>query len=101
MVDRSRKMVRKVVTSIDIRYDTLGDALKTIQRLIDTYGPDATIDMYSYPYEDSESLHVFAMQPETDKEMAQRIAQEEQWAKRQEEQDLKEFERLKKKFESK
>lgn len=101
MVDRTRKMVRKPMEDLGINYSTLGSALKEIQGLIEKYGANAEIDTYQYPYSDDESLYVYAYRPETDEEMHQRILREEQCEKRREEQDLQEFERLKKKFESK
>lgn len=100
MVDRSRKIVLKPAESLDIKYQTLGSALKEIAHLIEKYGENASIDTYSYPYNDTEYLYVYAERPETDKEMHERILQEEHMEKRREEQDRREFERLKKKFES-
>lgn len=101
MVDRTRKMVRMPAEELDIKYSTLGSALQTIQRLIEKYGKKADIDTHSYPYDDREYLYVYAERPETDEEMHRRILQEEQREKSREEQDRREFERLKKKFESK
>lgn len=101
MVDRTRKMVRYPAEEVDIKYSTLGSALQTIQRLIEKYGENADIDMHSYAYSDTEYFYVFTDRPETDEEMQTRIRQEEIWAKNREEQDIKEFERLKKKFKSK
>lgn len=101
MVDRTRKTVLKPAESLDIQCGTLGSALTEIKRLIEKYGENASIDTHQYAYSDTEYLYVFAERPETDSEMLQRIVQEEQWENRKEEQDRKEFERLKKKFESK
>lgn len=101
MVHRERKTIRAPMEEVDIKYSSLGSAFDTMQRLVEKYGRDADIDTYQYPYEESETLYVYAMRPETDSEMTQRIAREEQWEKRKEEQDAQEYERLKKKFESK
>lgn len=101
MVDRTRKMIRMPAEEVDIKYSTLGSALETIQRLVEKYGEKADIDTYSYAYSDTEYLYVYAEREETDEEMQRRILQEERWEKRREEQEKADFERLKKKFESK
>ena len=99
MVDRSRKVIRAYTgTDIDLEYLTLKEAAARIQSLIAQYGEDAKIETHSPAYSDSEYLGVYADRPETDKEMARRIAQEEKWAKDQEERDRREFERLRAKF---
>lgn len=58
------------------------------------------IDMMAYEYDSSEYPKLFMtwQRPETDAEMAERVLQDALCKKRQEERDLKEFERLSKKF---
>ena len=99
MVDRSRKIVNAYTgADLDLEYLTLKDASARIQELIARYGEDANIKMRSEPYSDSEYLGIYAARAETDQEMARRIAQEEKWAKEQEERDRRDFERLSAKF---
>jgi hypothetical protein len=65
---------------VDIKWcTTLKSALSQIQGLIAQYGEDAEINPYSPDYTDSEYLGVYIMRPETDEEMAARIANEEIW----------------------
>lgn len=101
MVDRKRKTVKYAAESLDIDYSKLGNALERIQYLIDKYGKDAYIDIISEAYSDREYLYVYAEREETDGEMAARIEDEKRWEKLRNEAELKEFERLKAKFDSK
>lgn len=101
MVDRKRKTVKYAAESLDIDYSKLGNALERIQYLVDKYGKDAYIDSHSEAYSDREYLYVYAEREETDGEMAARIENEERWEKLRNEAELKEFERLKAKFNSK
>ena len=79
MVDRTRKTIRAYTGyDVDIDGGTLKDAMAEIQYLIETYGEDAEIDTYTPAYSDSEYLGIYAKRPETDEEMANRIADEEQ-----------------------
>lgn len=99
MVDRSRKFAFKRVSELELSYTTLGDLLDEVRRMIDFYGADARVDTYQNDYEET-IYHggIFARVEETDAEMAKRIGQEERWEKYREEQDAKEFARLKAKF---
>lgn len=101
MIDRNRKKINYHAESVDITYTNLGTALERMKYLVDTYGKDAYIDTYSEGYSETEYLYVYANREETDDEMNKRIAQEEKWEKAREEQELKDFERLKAKFGSK
>ena len=101
MVDRKRKTIKYAAESLDIDYSKLGQALERIQYLIDKYGKDAYIDSHSEAYSDREYLYVCAEREETDDEMAVRIENEKRWEKLRNEAELKEFERLKAKFDSK
>ena len=101
MVDRKRKMVMKEQCYVgNFDYDKLSAVLERIQQLIEDYGPDAEIRNHCEPYSssDKEYMYVYKSEPETDKEMAERIANEEKWAKAREERDRVEFERLQAKF---
>lgn len=99
MVDHSRKIIFKHVTSLDLSYTKLGDLLKEIKDKIKMYGDEAYVDTYSYAY-DQNTYHggVYAPVPETDKEMTARISYEEASDKAREAQERKDFERLKEKF---
>jgi len=99
MVNRTRKTIRAYTgVDADIKYGSLKHALAEIQSLIAAYGEDATIDTYSPPYSDSEYLGVYVKREETDKEMAARIANEEENEAWRAKRDAEEYERLKKKF---
>ena len=99
-VNYERKVVPKEKTSIDFVYDTLERVLKKVEQLIQEYGKDAKIMCHCEPYSDSarEYMYIYVNEPETDKEMANRIAQEEKSAKYFEERDAAEFKRLQEKF---
>jgi hypothetical protein len=97
-VNRERQKVRQEATSIDFNWDTLAQVKKEIDRLIDFYGKDATIRKTTDGWSDREYYGVFIEVDESDAEMNARIAQEEKYAKIQEDHDAKEFERLKNKF---
>lgn len=99
-VNYERKMVSNEKTSVDFEYDTLEMVLKKVEKLIQEYGKDAKIMCHSEPYSDSdkEHMYVYGDGPETDKQMANRIAQEEKSAKFFEERDAAEYKRLQEKF---
>ena len=99
MVDRTRLTTSQQVGELDFDFDTLPEALKRIQEAIEIYGPDAKIEECGRPYsESSRYLAITKMLPETDEDMNKRIREAEAWEKRRDEQEAKEFERLKKKF---
>jgi len=97
-VDRERKMVSREVSTLDVGYRSLGSLLEDIQNLISQYGAEARVEKRPYSYSDGEYVAVLAVLPETDKEMAHRIAKEEHWQAQQALRDRAEFERLKAKF---
>jgi hypothetical protein len=97
-VNRERKMVDVEVGSLSLNYSTLEDAKKQINYLIEHFGPSAEIHQEQYPYSDSSHLAVYAKRPETDIQMARRIADEERWELEREKRDREEFDRLQKKF---
>jgi hypothetical protein len=99
-VNRERKMVSKEMESFSIDYSTLEDILAQTKRMIKSYGKDAKIFMRCERYSDSdkEYPYVYMDVPETDAEMTKRIADEEEWARRDDERDAAEFKRLQAKF---
>ena len=98
-VDRERKLVPNEQCYFDAERK-LSDLLVEIKQLIKEYGPDAYIDgrTEDYSNSDHETLYVYTMGPENDKQYANRIAHEEKWAKDAEERDAREFARLQAKF---
>jgi cell fate regulator YaaT (PSP1 superfamily) len=99
-VNYERKMVPNEKTSVDFEYDTLEQVLKTVEKLIQQYGKDAKIISRTEPYSNSDRKYmcIYTDEPETDEEMAKRIAYEEKYAKIAEERDAAEFKRLQEKF---
>ena len=94
-----RKLVDEAATSFYVEDHTLGEIYETVKELIEDYGKDARV-MYYYPdrYSDSKYLYVFRKRPETDEEMAKRLAYEAKMAADREEYERREFERLSAKF---
>lgn len=74
-----RKMVQKEVDSLIVDYTSLGDILKSVKKMIASYGPDAVVEEKTYRYSDSKYLAVMKIVPETDEEMNTRIAAEERY----------------------
>ena len=97
-VDRNRKMIEVEYTSIDFEYNTLDEAIERLQKYREELGGDAYFDTRHYSYNDDTYLAIMTKRPETDAEMAKRIAQEEHYAAQQEERDRQDYERLQKKF---
>ena len=99
-VNYERQMVDHEETTIYLDYRTLGQIADEIQRLIESYGADATVKNVCMSYSDSDKEYptVFTKRLEDDRQYNARIANEERWAKHQEERDAAEFARLKAKF---
>lgn len=97
-VDRNKKLVDTEVATISPRWLTLEQLQKTIQELIESYGPDAMIQEYQYDYSDDKYLAVTVKRPESDRDYAKRIEAEERWEKQQQIRDEQEYQRLKAKF---
>ena len=97
-VNRERKLVWHEKTSIDFEYDTLDEAIANLQRYREDYGGDARIDERHHEYSDGTYLAIMVCEPETDRELTDRITREEHHATIRAERDRHEFERLKKKF---
>lgn len=97
-VNRDRKMIEVEYTSIDLEYDTLDEAIERLQKYRKDVGGDARFIIRQHAYSDNAYLALMTTRPETDAEMAKRIAGEERWAARREQQERETFERLAKKF---
>ena len=90
-VKRERIKVQTEVESLCLEYMTVGDAINQLEYIRNTYGADARFMKRSYDYSDGEYLAVMVEREETDDEYAARTV-------RIEENEKREFERLKKKF---
>lgn len=97
-VNRDRKMIEVEYTSIDFEYNTLDEAIERLQKYREDVGGDAQFAIRQYDYNDNTYLVLMTKRPETDAEMAKRIAGEEHWAARREQQEREDYERLAKKF---
>lgn len=98
-VNYERQMVDHEETTIDMDYQTLAEIAEKIQRLIEQYGADATVKNVSAEYgSDKEYPTVFTRRLEDDRQYKYRIANEERWAKQQEDRDAAEYARLSAKF---
>lgn len=99
MVTSARKTISTPMTSVDLEYETLGGALKTIISLIEHYGEDASIRKYAPSYDgDSEYLYVYKDVPETDAQWKARVDLETRNDLARDKRERAEFERLSKKF---
>lgn len=93
-VNRERLILPRCKEDLDLDYKTLSEVSKLIQDLIVEYGQSAVI------YEERPGhLGVYVQEPETDKEMADRIAEEEKYAARKLEVERRQYEELRAKFE--
>jgi nicotinamide mononucleotide adenylyltransferase len=98
-VNYERQLVDYEETTIYLDYQTLGQIAEEIQRLIESYGADATVKNVCSDYgSDKEYPTVFTKRLENDKQYQRRIANEERWAKEREERDAAEYARLTAKF---
>lgn len=97
-VNRERKMIEDEYTSIDFEYNTLDEAINRLQKYRKELGGDARFSIRQHEYSDNTYLALITTRPETDAEMAKRIANEERWAAQREQQERETFERLAKKF---
>lgn len=97
-VNRERKMIEVEYASIDFEYNTLDEAIKRLQTYRKDVGGDARFAIRQYEYSDNTYLALMTTRPETDAEMAKRIAGEERWAAQREQQERETFERLAKKY---
>lgn len=99
-VNYERQMVDHEETTIYLDYQTLGQIAEEIQRLIESYGADATVKNVCDAYSNSEKEYprVFTKRVEDDRQYNTRIANEERWVKQQEDRDAAEYARLKTKF---
>ena len=94
IVNRDRKMTEVEYAYIDFEYNTIDEAIERMQKYREELGGDAWFSISS----DNTCLALMIKRPETDAEMAKRIAQEEYYTANIEDAERKEFERLTKKF---
>lgn len=97
-VNRERKMIEVEYTSIDFEYNTLDEAIERLQKYRAELGGDAWFIIRQHAYSDNAYLALMTTRPETDAEMAKRIAGEELQTALREQQERETFERLAKKF---
>lgn len=97
-VNRERQKVWREKLAIHLAYDTLDEAIKTLQGYRDEYGGDARIERRDDPYADREYLALTVLEDETDGEMRARIQQEEERDSWMAERERQEYERLRAKF---
>lgn len=99
-VDRNRKMIWAEVDSMSISeldYMKLDEAADMFAKKAKEY-PGGKIEKWSYPYDGGDFYAILMQREETDKEMAERIAREEERQKQRDEWDRKQYEALKQKF---
>lgn len=79
---------------------TFDSVISELLKLSVIYGPKARLELFTEPYSDSDrqNLYVVVPEPETDAEMATRIADEEKYAAFDDARERAEFERLSAKF---
>lgn len=97
-VNRDRKMIAVEHAQINLDYDTLDDVLTRLQKYREEVSGDAFFETRYYSYSADTYMALMTTRPETDAEMAQRIAIEEYAAAKTEDAERQEFERLSKKF---
>lgn len=93
MVDRNRQNKKVGVDSIDMDCVSLKNLHDQVVTLMCQWGPDALVEEVE-GYYNSRSTGVFAFVPETDEEMAARIAREEARQQQQIQRELQELARL-------
>lgn len=86
------------VDTFYFKWDTLGDILTNVQRLVKEHGPLCTVVEYGHANSDEKYFAVMKDVPESDMDYLVRLARSEMCEQEQEERDRKEFERLSKKF---
>lgn len=97
-VNRERKMVEAEYTGINFEYNTIEEVIRRLLKYRKEVGGDAWFAIRHHIYSDDTYLALMIKRPETDAEMAQRIAIEEYAAAKTEKAERQEFERLQKKF---
>jgi len=97
-VNHERQKVWAEVTTVDLDYATLAEAITKLQGYCAQYGDTARIQIRDRDYGDGEYWAVMQERDETDGEMIQRITQEARRDAEQAIRDRAEFERLKAKF---
>ena len=95
-VNHNRKMLNTEQESAYFDGLSLKQLKVRVDELIIAYGEDASIGWHTYAYDDNRHLYIFKEIPETDDQMASRIAKEEEWDVNRKDYDRREFERLQK-----
>lgn len=98
MPNMNRKMVSRDQGSTDWNGCTLKQIQGYVTDLISQYGDDAYVEYVRAPYSDDKYQHLFSVEPETDEEMAKRIALETKWEAESAERELKQYQMLQAKF---
>lgn len=98
MPNMNRKMVDRDQGFTDWDGCTLKQIQGYIADLILQYGDDAYVKYVQDPYSDDKYQHVFSVEPETDEEMAKRIAQEMKWENEAAKRELRQYQMLQAKF---
>lgn len=89
---------RVEVDTFYFKWDTLGDILTKVQRLIKEHGPLCTVVEYGHAYSDEKYFAVMKDVPESDMDYLVRLAKIEADTSATEIRERLEFERLQKKF---
>ena len=100
IVNLNRKIISTEACSLNIEYETLASAVAKLQEYINLYGADATISMHCEQYSNSDTEYMYVMidVPETDAQMAARIAQESEQERQPDARELAQYKRLQEKF---
>ena len=95
----TKKKIMAIVDSyVDLDFITLESARKDIDGWIEQYGPDAILEYVDNDYDDGRHLVIKMGRLETDEEYNMRKNTEKHYAKIANERDIKEYQRLRKKF---
>ena len=96
MAQSKRQMVSRQVNKgyVDLDDITLRDLKADVEAWISEYGEDARLKEYTDGYDDTRSWGIYKLLPETEEEDAARLAVE----KQREDWEMKEFQRLSKKY---
>ena len=104
-VNLERQRIRERGHSVCGDWKSASAFIKEIRRVEkhvqEAYGSTVEFEVTDHKYEEGQGLYYFFYRDETDKEMAERIANETRWEAIRTDQEAKEFARLKAKFEKK
>lgn len=97
-VNRERKLIPRTQGTVYLDGMTLTEAIEHLTELAAFHGGDARISEHTEQYDEYDRLHIMVDVPESDHQMASRIALEEHYAAQHEARERMEFERLAAKF---